>query len=107
MKEQKCKESRLPGFPGTLVLRQRCPGVPPKVIPMLRSTNYFNSPVQISEKGFLEPLEVLGTAPPKICDRKTILFSIAFLVIFQPPSTHLSKIGLKCIDHLISEYGRG
>ena len=54
-------------FPGTSGLRQYSPGVPPEDIKVLRSTVYFNSPVQICEQGFLKPLEyILGVpSPPK------------------------------------------
>ena len=42
-------------------LHQHSQGAPPEAIQMLRSTVYFNSPVQISEQGFLEPLgHILG-----------------------------------------------
>ena len=33
--------------------------IPPEVIKMLRTTVYFNSPVQICEHGLLEPLECM------------------------------------------------
>ena len=51
------------GVPGTLGFRQHSPGVLPEAIQVLRSTVYFNSPVQIFEQGFLEPLECILGVP--------------------------------------------
>ena len=92
-----------PGFPGTQGLRQHSPGVPLEVIKMLQSTVYFNSPVQICEQGFLEPLEyILGVPLPK--ELKTTVLDIwAFQLLAQVLLRCLRRHLLGTIDGEISD----